>query len=45
VEKVDLEADARRIMDAIAALRAETPDAFPEIREEDLATPPSSPAK
>lgn len=38
-EKGDLEADTQRIMDAIAALRAVTPDANPEIREEDL--PPS----
>jgi 1-acyl-sn-glycerol-3-phosphate acyltransferase len=44
VEKVDLEADAQRIMDAIAALRAETPDALPEIREEDLASRPPDPA-
>lgn len=35
-EKGDLEADTQRIMDAIAALRAVTPDAWPEIREEDL---------
>jgi 1-acyl-sn-glycerol-3-phosphate acyltransferase len=38
-EKVNLEADAQQIMDAIAALRAVTPDAHPEIREEDLPPP------
>lgn len=35
-EKPDLEADAQYIMDQIAALRAVTPNAPPEIREEDL---------
>jgi len=38
-EKGDLEADTKRIMDAIAALRSVTPDAHPEIREEDLPPP------
>jgi hypothetical protein len=35
-KKPDLDADARSVMAAIAALRAETPDAWPELHEEDL---------
>lgn len=38
-DKPDLEADAQYIMDQIAALRAVTPNAPPEIREEDLPPP------
>ncbi|HEY3413063.1 MAG TPA: lysophospholipid acyltransferase family protein [Armatimonadota bacterium] len=35
-KRPDLDADARSVMAAIAALRAETPDAWPELHEEDL---------
>lgn len=35
-KRPDLNADARSVMAAIAALRAETPDAWPELRESDL---------
>lgn len=41
-EKGNLEADARHIMRAIADLRAITPNAHPEIREEDLPPPRKS---
>lgn len=35
-KKPDLDADAKSVMAAIAALRAETPNAWPELHEEDL---------